>query len=81
MLDLNGREDTDESEREGKVALRYSAGSKCDSRNGARAGPDTCEEDLVTVFSDTAMLYEGAEIRGVRDWAVPASRTKLSRLA
>lgn len=59
FADFKGRADAEDSESAGKVALRYSAGSNLDSKNGASAGSATCE-DLETVFSSaTAMMSYG----------------------
>ena len=43
------------SESEGSVALRYSAASKRDPRNGASAGSETWVDFGVVFCSDTAM--------------------------
>jgi hypothetical protein len=56
LPDFKGRADPVDSERDGRVALRYVAGSKWVSKKGASAGSDTCD-DLEAVFSaDTAMM-------------------------
>jgi hypothetical protein len=56
LPDFNGRADPVDSERDGRVALRYAAGSKWASKKGASAGSDTCD-DFETVFSaGTAMM-------------------------
>jgi hypothetical protein len=54
--DFRGRADAEDNESAGRVALRYSAGSKFDCKKGASAGSDTCD-DLETGFSSaTAMM-------------------------
>jgi hypothetical protein len=75
LPDFKGREDAEErSEREraGRVALRYSAGSKCAGRNGARTASDRCE-DLVAGLSSaaaTAIAYDacGMEYGDMRSY-------------
>jgi hypothetical protein len=56
LPDLEGRDDADDSDSEGRAALRYSAGSNCDARNGVSAGSETCEDLEAVLPSDTAMV-------------------------
>ena len=57
--------ETDERESGGRVALRYSAGSKVGWRNGWREGSETCEDrggaslEFVTAMSWCMSLGRG----------------------
>jgi len=51
------------SESEGSVALRYSAASKREPRNGASAGSETWADLGVVFCSDTAMARARAGLR------------------